>query len=227
MTGRKKIWIIAAAVLVFVALAFGAIVLQNTLLEGSNNSSDRFSSFENSSSFLLSSNKISEESNSTSFESSSQNSSLSSKNSVSSPSGGGNSVSDRSSVSSSSASAVSKPEAKKTVDIAFYDNVNKQAIFAGSTVWSSESTVGDYTKAILDQNSVNGKKKYYSYSGTGATIYFQMIAGLRERGAGPNSGWLFYVKKAGEENYTRSSIGAGNVRLEPGDSVRWEYVKTY
>ena len=79
MTGRKKIWIIAAAVLVFVALAFGAIVLQNTLLEGSNNSSDRFSSFENSSSFLLSSNKISEESNSTSFESSSQNSSLSSK----------------------------------------------------------------------------------------------------------------------------------------------------
>ena len=86
------------------------------------------------------------------------------------------------------------------------------------------ATAGNLTREILDRNTVGGKTGNYSITGAGPTIYFEMIAGLRQFGAGPSSGWILGVKKAGESSYTRSNVGAGSVTLYPGDSIEWRYM---
>ncbi len=81
-------------------------------------------------------------------------------------------------------------------------------------------TVGYVTQKILD-----GAKISYTTKGTGSTIYFSNINGLKERAEGPMSGWCYYVKKKGQSQFIKANIGSGQYVLKSGDSVIWKYVK--
>ncbi len=227
MTNKKKLWIIAAAVLIFAALAAGAVLLQNTLLSagGESGSSLIPSGLDlTSSSSLSSSSEDASENNADSSVTSSadQSSASSSQGSISQSS---STSSQQQSVSSAASSAVSKPEPQGTVNFTFRDTISGKTVFSGAVACPMDgATAGNLTREILDRNTVGGKTGNYSITGAGPTIYFEMIAGLRQFGAGPNSGWIFGIKRAGESSYTRSNVGAGSVTLYPGDSIEWRYM---
>lgn len=227
MTNKKKLWIIAAAVLVFAALATGAILLQNALLSGGGEGTSLTPaglSLTSSSSLSSSSDDALDDSGADSSASSSvdQSSASSSQGSISQS---GSASSQQQSVSSSASSAVSKPEPQGTVNFTFRDTVSGKTVFSGAVACPMDgATAGNLTREILDRNTVGGKTGNYSITGAGPTIYFEMIAGLRQFGAGPSSGWIFGIKKAGESSYTRSNVGAGSVTLYPGDSIEWRYM---
>lgn len=49
--------------------------------------------------------------------------------------------------------------------------------------------------------------------------YFKEMYGLKERAAGPSSGWCFYINNA------KSSIGAGSYVPQKDDIIIWKYLK--
>lgn len=72
----------------------------------------------------------------------------------------------------------------------------------------------DYiTCTLLKQAGI----KYVNEGEGTAVSYFNSIAGLTERKAGPLSGWCFYV------NGAKPGIGAGNCIYHKGDLVEWKY----
>lgn len=225
MTNKKKLWIIAAAVLVFAALAAGAILLQNALLSGGGEGSSLTPaglSLTSSSSLSSSSEDVLDDSGADSSASSSvdQSSASSSQGNISQSS---SASSQQQSVFSAASSAVSKPEPQGTVNFIFRDTVSGTTLLSGTiSCPSSGIKAGELTETVLKKNNVA-----YSYTGAGATIYFSMMfkSDLCEKGpAGPRSGWILGVKKAGESSYTRSNVGAGSVTLYPGDSIEWRYM---
>lgn len=238
MTNKKKLWIIIAALVVFAAFASAAIALQNAFLDAeedgsslnpvgaelsvsSSSPSDEDSasgSDESTGSAESSSGTAGDSQNTISPESAASQGSTSAP--AQQPSISASQPSISSQQPSSADSSPSKPE--ETVSISFYDDVNQKSLFTGTIPFSSGSTAGDLTKAILDQNEIK-----YSITGSGPTIYFAMIDGLREKGAGPRSGWLFFIKEAGQSDYTRSAVSAGSITLHPGDSILWKYVEKY
>lgn len=79
-------------------------------------------------------------------------------------------------------------------------------------------SVGALTKKLLPQGN-------YKVKGRGSALFFDSIMGLGSGDHGPSSGWVFMVKKAGEENYVSPSVGAGAYNVQKGDKVLWRYVK--
>ncbi|MFA9397097.1 MAG: DUF4430 domain-containing protein [Clostridiaceae bacterium] len=71
-------------------------------------------------------------------------------------------------------------------------------------------SVYDITIEALDNNSIQKK----AIAG-----YFSSIAGLKERDAGPSSGWIFYV------NGVKSSVGSKDEILKSDDKLLWIYKK--
>ena len=240
---KRKLLIIIAAVLIFVTLAAGILALQNNLLSTEGASSpDSISSEISLSEPQSEESKESEESvkseeskpDSSSSEASSseknENTSSEPKPEVSSkpskeesPKESSSSASSAVSKPSSSSSEASSSEEKtESVSVTFYNAIEDKQILTGTVELSTEKAASDVSVSLLKENGIK-----YSTTGGGATFYFSMIDGLRERGAGPMSGWIFFVKRAGESDYIRSSIGAGSTTLQDGDSILWQYLERY
>ncbi|MHC6181162.1 DUF4430 domain-containing protein [Clostridium sp. JNZ X4-2] len=81
-------------------------------------------------------------------------------------------------------------------------------------------TVGYITQKALDEAKIN-----YTTKGTGSTVYFSDINGLKEKAEGPLSGWCYYVKKKGQSEFSKASVGSGQYVLNSGDAVIWKYVE--
>ena len=234
---KRKLLIIIAAVLIFVTLAASILALQNNLLSTEGASSPGSISSEIPlSEPQVEESKESEESKPASS-SSEASSSEKSENTSSEPKpevSSKPSKEESSKESSSSASsAVSKPsssssesssseEKTESVSVTFYNAIEDKQILTGTVELSTEKAASDVSVSLLKENGIK-----YSTTGGGATFYFSMIDGLRERGAGPMSGWIFFVKRAGESDYIRSSIGAGSTTLQDGDSILWQYLERY
>lgn len=103
---------------------------------------------------------------------------------------------------------------------------------------NEETKTGSNSFKIIDEVSgriilsVNGD--YYDMDVLRATIkilddnnktrkvqngYVSMIDGLKERDAGPVSGWCYYV------NGAKLSIGAGQYTIKKGDKIEWKFLK--
>ncbi|WDC85514.1 DUF4430 domain-containing protein [Caloramator sp. mosi_1] len=93
------------------------------------------------------------------------------------------------------------------------DTVNNRVIYKGYVDINSK-TAGDVTLKVLIDNKIS-----YRAKGTGGSIYFSSIAGLKERDYGANSGWCYYV------NGVKPSVGAGSYILKDGDVLEWKYLE--
>lgn len=74
------------------------------------------------------------------------------------------------------------------------------------------NTVADVTLAALRDAHISKET-----TGSGSTLYFQSIDGLKEKVNGPNSGWLYYV------NGSTPNESCGAYTLKAGDTVKWVY----
>lgn len=81
-------------------------------------------------------------------------------------------------------------------------------------------SVGYITQKALDEAKIK-----YTTKGTGSTVYFSDINGLKEKAEGPLSGWCYYVKKKGQSEFSKASVGSGQYVLNSGDAVIWKYVE--
>lgn len=77
----------------------------------------------------------------------------------------------------------------------------------------NNKTLDYITCTLLKQSGI----RYINEGESTAVSYFNSIAGLTERKAGPLSGWCFYV------NGAKPGIGAGNCIYHKGDLVEWKY----
>lgn len=75
-------------------------------------------------------------------------------------------------------------------------------------------TVGEVTTTVLDQKGIS-----YRAKGSGGSIYFSAINGIKERDKGPASGWCYYV------NGGKVAVSAGSYKLKAGDMVEWRYLQ--
>lgn len=102
-----------------------------------------------------------------------------------------------------------EPKKVEKITIKIIDTINNNTI-ASETMEITDNTVGDITLDLL-------KNKGISYNCIGG--YFRAIGGLKEREAGPYSGWCYYV------NGSKPSIGAFEYKVKNGDVVVWKYVE--
>lgn len=79
-------------------------------------------------------------------------------------------------------------------------------------------TVAQLTFKVLDELGIK-----YRTTGFNDTTYFASIAGLREKAAGPLSGWCYYVKRSGINEFVKPNVGAGSCTYNKGDTVIWKY----
>ncbi len=79
-------------------------------------------------------------------------------------------------------------------------------------------TVAQLTFKVLDELGIK-----YRTTGFNDTTYFASIAGLREKAAGPLSGWCYYVKKSGSNGFVKPNVGTGSWIYNKGDTVIWKY----
>lgn len=79
-------------------------------------------------------------------------------------------------------------------------------------------TVAQLTFKVLDELGIK-----YRTTGFNDTTYFASIAGLREKAAGPLSGWCYYVKKSGSNEFVKPNVGTGSWIYNKGDTVIWKY----
>ncbi|GIW49283.1 MAG: hypothetical protein KatS3mg079_759 [Caloramator sp.] len=93
------------------------------------------------------------------------------------------------------------------------DTINNKVIYKGYVDINSK-TAGDVTLKVLIDNKIS-----YRAKGTGGSIYFSSIAGLKERDYGANSGWCYYV------NGVKPSVGAGSYTLKDGDVLEWKFLE--
>lgn len=93
------------------------------------------------------------------------------------------------------------------------DTVSNKTILSVHVDYKGESAA-DATINTLNANNIS-----YKASGFGNSIYFSMIAGLKERGAGAASGWCYFI------NGNKVNTSAGNYKMNNGDKVEWKYLK--
>jgi hypothetical protein len=111
---------------------------------------------------------------------------------------------------------VAKPEDVGPFNFRILDTVNNKVILEkniGGIEDFSNKTLDYITCKLLRQVGI----KYINEGEGTAVSYFNSIAGLTERKAGPLSGWCFYV------NGVKPGIGAGNCIYHKGDTVEWKY----
>lgn len=210
MTPKKRFWTIAVAAVVFIALAAGALALQNSVVNGEGSSGTSLTPV----AVPLETTEFSESSAGDASSSSSASSDTSSQSVSSSsvPSASQEQSSSTSSAPSSASSSSSVPTPKKTVSVYLYDGVKEEYLLKTSS--TTGGTVKDITIKAHQENNM-------TYSLDAAGSYFKMIAGIRDGAVAQFSGWVFFYKREGESNYTRSIVGATGIALQPGDSLIW------
>lgn len=102
---------------------------------------------------------------------------------------------------------------EKKPNVIIVNAITNQVIYKGYVDISSK-TAADVTIKVLIDNKIS-----YRAKGTGGSIYFYSIAGLKERDNGPNSGWCYFV------NGIKPSVGAGGYTLKDGDILEWKYLE--
>lgn len=105
------------------------------------------------------------------------------------------------------------PEPKKQPNLVIKDDITGKIILS-ININTENKTVGEITLSELDNRGIS-----YSASGRGETVYFTMINNLKARGAGPLSGWCYYV------NGSKPGISCGAYKLKSSDVVEWKYLK--
>jgi|UPI00077D8AAF hypothetical protein len=94
-----------------------------------------------------------------------------------------------------------------------YDEVEQKNILKLKINLENKS-VAEVTQEVLKDKGID-----YTILGSGDTVYFSMINGIKERSNGPLSGWCYYV------NGTRPSVSSGRYKLKSEDKVEWKYLK--
>lgn len=82
----------------------------------------------------------------------------------------------------------------------------------------SGKTVGEVTLNVLKQNNIP-----YKSTGRGKMLYFNSIYSIAEFANGGSSGWCFYIRKSGESEFVKSTVGCGIVKPNDTDILKWEY----
>lgn len=95
-------------------------------------------------------------------------------------------------------------------NIIIKDYISGKVILAKKVNFAGKS-VADATLEVLDTCNIS-----VGYRGG----YFSMIAGLKEKDAGDNSGWLYYV-----DGKVPLSIGASGYKLNGNEKIEWKYFK--
>lgn len=78
----------------------------------------------------------------------------------------------------------------------------------------SGGSAADATMKALDAQGIS-----YRAQGMGDNIYFSAIGGLKERDAGPASGWCYYI------NGSKLGTSAGKVSVGANDRIEWKFLK--
>lgn len=104
-------------------------------------------------------------------------------------------------------------EQEKKPNVIIVNAITNQVIYKGYVDIASKTAADVTIKALIDN------KISYRAKGTGSSIYFSSIAGLKERDNGPNSGWCYFV------NGKKPSVGAGGYTLKDGDILEWKYLE--
>jgi hypothetical protein len=105
---------------------------------------------------------------------------------------------------------VNTPEPKKQPNLIIKDDIS------GKTVLSVNISIENKTVADITRIGVGNN---YAATGRGETTYFTRLYDLKARGAGPLSGWCYYV------NGVKPGISSGAYKLKSGDIVMWKYLK--
>ena len=79
-------------------------------------------------------------------------------------------------------------------------------------------TVGEVTLNVLKQNNIP-----YKSTGRGKMLYFNSIYSIAEFANGGSSGWCFYIRKSGDSEFVKSTVGCGIVKPNDTDILKWEY----
>jgi hypothetical protein len=145
---------------------------------------------------------------------SSNSSSSGSSDSNNAPTGGGEQVQTPAPSPSQNGSAEKAPEktpAPQKTNLKIIDTTNNDRIILQINVNYDGST----SLLNIMKNELKKANIQASYKGA----YISSIDFLKERAAGPMSGWIFYV------NGKTSSIGAGDYYPKQGDTITWKYWK--
>lgn len=78
----------------------------------------------------------------------------------------------------------------------------------------SGGSAADATMKALDAHGIS-----YRAQGMGDNIYFSAIGGLKERDAGPASGWCYYI------NGSKLGSSASKVSVGANDKIEWKFLK--
>lgn len=110
------------------------------------------------------------------------------------------------------------PDVKdETPNFIVIDTISNKTL-ASKHVDYDNITVAQLTFKVLDELGIK-----YRTTGFNDTTYFSSIAGLREKQAGPLSGWCYYVKKSGSSEFVKPNVGTGSWLYNKGDTVIWKY----
>ncbi|WMJ80884.1 DUF4430 domain-containing protein [Clostridium sp. MB40-C1] len=104
-------------------------------------------------------------------------------------------------------------EVQQIKNVLIKDEVSGKVI--GNIYCNSENrSVADVTIEVLNKMGIR-----YKAVGSGDTIYFSSIDGIKERSQGPLSGWCYYV------NGSKPPVGAGSYKLKKGEKIQWIFKK--
>lgn len=115
---------------------------------------------------------------------------------------------------SASKPVAAKPQDKGPYNFRILDTINNKVIIEKNIDFDNV-TVDFITCKLLNAAGI----KYINEGEGSSTSYFNSIAGLAERKAGPVSGWCFYV------NGKKPGIGVGGYNYHKGDKIEWKYLK--
>lgn len=194
---NKKIITIFAVILACICLGFLARNLQNNILKNLSSNSTTVQNQNPSDSSIEQRNQ--EEKTEAALNNSSEQASKDNGNSEKNNGGGTTTP-----ASPKEPTTTNTPKQNKANFIVF-DSVNNKTLFSNYTEYNGES-LESITKKLLGTNCVVRGG------------YFKEMYGLKERGAGPNSGWCFYI------NNVKSSVGAGSYVPSKDDVIIWKYL---
>lgn len=106
-----------------------------------------------------------------------------------------------------------EPAPKEEVNFIIEDAVHNKTIISLHGDFSGES-VGSITKKTLESKGIK-----YRATGNSSSLYFSSINGIKERDAGPTSGWCYFV------NGVKLNKGCGQYTPQNGDIVVWKYLE--
>ena len=104
-----------------------------------------------------------------------------------------------------------KQETKKEqISLIIIDEVNSNNLLSCKVDLNGTNSLEDIMKNTLKDKGVSSRI---------VNGYISMMYNLRERDAGPLSGWIFYV------NGVKSPVGISGVYPKNGDTIEWKFVK--